>query len=418
MSTDENLSYSHPPPFSNFISESSPPPDDQPVVETKCDKSESPTKCDVAKEKESCEIDCVVSQHQVVQVASYDNKLHAVSTYSSDNELVIEHSEVPPMSDEIDDEKTFINTSAVCSFEEDVDIPCIKEFTAESDLQSNDDENRDETISIEDRKPEPEDDEFKEFVEASPSETHVEPSDAFKSKEILGKISDNSEEFVTFSSPDIPEPIPELKLDDDDGDFSDFETAIPANRLIEQGQSFAINKEEIEAPVEFQFEADFSAFNAFSEPANESSSFDEFQDFKASGFDNSIKDLKNQLEEDDDDDFGDFSDFTQASAAIAIEPTAHSEPVPFVKPENVTGIVDMMFPTTPSSSFHEKTEALDGDYTSEQQVIKSDNFVNKFNDFDSTLALGYLYNNSKASQTLVKALGIDTRNIVSIDESF
>lgn len=403
VSTDDNLSYSHPPPFSNFIPDTSPPPDNDPIVENNFDKSESPEPSDVAKEKESCEIDYVGSQHQVDQVASVDDKLDAISNHSLDNNLVVEQL----VCDEIDDKKAFVSPS-LPYLDDKIDDSSSKDLAVQgSDLQSNDDENRNE-ISLEDKKLEPEIefDDFNEFIEAVPSESQLESSNALTREEVH---EDNSEldDFTSFSNLNIPEPIPEL-ADDVDDDFNDFETAIPSNRQVEQLQTFVTSKEENPAPLEFQFEADFSSFNAFSEPSDEPT-FDEFQDFKAAGFSNSIKDL----EDNDDDDFGDFSDFTQAPAPIAIQ-TTHLEvqPIAFVKPENVNGIIDMMFPPTTSTS-QVKSEALDDDYTSEQQVIKSDNFVNKFNDFDSTLALGYLYNNSKASQTLVKALGIDTRNIVS-----
>lgn len=416
VSTDENLSYSHPPPFSNFIADSSPPPDNQHVVENSCDKHESPELYDVAKEKESCKIDYIVSQHKVDHVATDDNKLDAISSHSLENEAVVEHFQVPPMNDEVDDEMTFISTSVLSDHK--VDIPCITDFTVEGNLHSNDEVNQDEMVSIEDRKFEAEDDDFNEFVEAGPSKADVELSNALKSENILESHSD-FDEFTDFSSQDIPEPIPELKLDDDDDDedddFNDFETAIPANRQVEQVQSFVTTKEESETPGEFQFEADFSAFNAFSESKEEVSTF-EYQNFKAAGSDNSKKDPQLQLEQEDDDDFGDFSDFTQAPDAI--QPAQFEvRPTAFVKPENVNGIIDMMFPPT-TTSCQETTEVVDSDYKTEQQFIKNDNFVNKFNDFDSTLALGYLYNNSKASQTLVKSLGIDTRNIVSFDNVF
>jgi hypothetical protein len=52
-------------------------------------------------------------------------------------------------------------------------------------------------------------------------------------------------------------------------------------------------------------------------------------------------------------------------------------------------------------------------YESYANDMKSDGIVKKLDDFDATFALGYHYNNSTASQIIVKALGIDTRNIVS-----
>ena len=406
--TSENPSYSHPPPFSNFASKQSPPPDDELITETHCDKSDSPLPCDVAKEKESFKID-FVSQYQTAQSAGYDNKGETIPSDSFDEEAFVKNDQVPTVTDDDDDEQIIISTSVLK--ETDENIPCKEDVKSDDKLPSNDEDKRDETNVeqiITDNKHELKDD-FNEFVEADPEEIKMEPFGAFKTEESLA-----SSEFDDFTGlaiqDDIPEPIPELKLDDDeeDDDFNDFETAIPANRQIEQVETFFAVVEESEAP-EIKFEADFSGFNAFSESTVETS-FDEFQDFKAVSFDNTEKLLEFQPQEDDDDDFGDFNDFTQAPAPVAVQQT-ELQPVAFNKPANVNGIIDMMFPPTSSSSESQEIHH-DGDYAKEHHIIKSDNFVNKFNDFDSTLALGYLYNNSRTSKSLVTALGIDTRNIV------
>lgn len=386
-STNENPSYSHPPPFSNFAPPSSPPPDEQLTQQqTHRDKSESPQSCDVAKEKESFKIDDAVSQQELAQSAGDDNRTEASSSACHDAPA----KNVPASSVKDDDEEhkqTLISTSVLK--EDDENIPC-KDVPLDDDVHINKkDLEKDETVLNQDVN---DDDNCNKFVEANAKELKAEFPGAFKTEESFEDLPD-----------DIPEPIPELNLDeDDDDDFNDFETAIPINRQVEQGQTFFAVKSEPKATEQIPFEADFSGFNAFSESTVENS-FDDTQIFKTD-----VKKQEFQSEADEDDDFGDFSDFTQAPAPVVI---LADPPFTFIKPANVSGIIDMMFP--PTSRFQEQPEIQqDGDYVKEQHIIKKDIFVNKFNDFDSTLALGYLYSNSKTSQSLVTALGIDTRNIV------
>lgn len=404
ISTSENLSYAHPPLFSNFESESSPPLDDQ---QQHCDKSESPQPCDVAKEKESFKIDGGVSHQQLVLSETNDIIEETVSNCSLAENTLGKSVEVPNEICDSVEEQTFIITSVLK--ENDENIPHKEDVTSGEKLQSNLKDISNETaVDQSDIRLKEEDDDFNEFAEASSKGLHIESSGAFKTEESF-EISSEFEDFTGLAThDDIPEPIPELKLDDDeDDDFNDFETAIPVNRQVEQAQTFVIITEEPEASAEIQFEADFSGFNAFSQPTVENS-FEEFQDFKTAGF----NEVKQPIidSQDDDDDFGDFSDFTQAPVTIQ---AAEVQPYALIKPANVNGIIDMMFPPTSScSQVHQETQQ-DGDYAKEQHIIKSDKFVNNFNDFDATLALGYLYNNSKTSRSLVTALGIDTRNIVS-----
>lgn len=184
------------------------------------------------------------------------------------------------------------------------------------------------------------------------------------------------------------ESVQELKLDDDDSedDFNDFETAIPMHRHIETQNSVNIEQPQ----EEIHFEADFSAFEAFSE-----------------------------TKDDDDDDFGDFNDFTQApqqvTPASASNSHQESHSIDYVKSTDVKGLLNTMFVLEEGEMRVDMDKELDENYAQLQHnnVIKSDDIVKKLDDFDETLALGYLYNNSTASQILVKALGIDTRNIVS-----
>ena len=399
--TDPSLYIHQPPEFSSFALSSSTPPLD---IENECDKNESPGACDVAKEKESFKIDeaLSLSQNQLLDKENVD--LKEISNLSRNEDENKENVGYPEQIGDNNIEEPSI--PAVDTVVDSIDHNVVEEVNEIPEFPPLDitvvnnqvfDELPDLKISKLEPEADEEDDEFNDFVEASATDDKFESFVAFKPEAAIGD-PEETEMFSEFSShiKDIPEPIPELNLDDDDDDFNDFETAIPVNRQIDQ----------VEPITEVEFVADFSSFNAFSEPTDDNS-FEEFQDFKVSGFDN-VKDSHAQLalDDDEDDDFGDFNDFTQAPIAT-VEPQTFT----FVKPANVDGVLDMMFPPTSSSCSAEAPQS--SDFAKEHLPIKSDIFVNKFNDFDSTVALGYLYSNSKASQILVKALGIDTRNIVS-----
>jgi hypothetical protein len=200
-----------------------------------------------------------------------------------------------------------------------------------------------------------------------------------------------------FSEIVTTECVPELKFDDDeedDDDFNDFETAIPVHRHIENQP--VVNVEQ--TSEEIHFEADFSGFEAFNDATTTA----------------------------DDDDFGDFNDFTQAPAAITpistnttiITPTTtqESHPIEFVKPSNINGLLTAMFPSEEQLREEESKAEEEEEHCKEHlhNVMKSDDIVKRLDDFDGTLALGYLYASSTSSQILVRSLGIDVRNIVSI----
>ena len=355
--TDEDILYSHPPPeLTNIVISSSPPPD---VNNSECDKKDR----DVAKEKESSSV--VVSQVLVDQMLSDDNDSEKSSHVKKE--------------DTTDDSQT----SFEC-IEDDTGAEVAKVLRKNSIEIVKNDENAilvDKAESVEVRLTDLTDDgeDFDDFVSGVETEVKI---------DIVNDLECNkSVDFAVLKN------IPELRIEDvdDDDDFNDFESEKPTFN----------HQMTVEEPQVVQFEADFSAFNAFNDAEEDGSAFNDFQESTpiAPKPDSQLQTLE------DDDDFGDFSDFTQASAVI------QSPQLVVEKPADVNGILDMMFPTSQTNP--DSIEVVSSDFKKEDQVIKSDNFVNKFNDFDSTLALGYLYNNSKSSQTLVKALGIDTRNIVS-----
>lgn len=258
-------------------------------------------------------------------------------------------------------------------------------------------------------------------------EDYVESDDESK-KDNLKNISEQIEVVEENESFEIPDdvpldqsPIPSLNLDDDDDDddFRDFESAIPVNRQLET-HNFVAPVATLDSPDEFKFEADFSNFNAFesSENATTNSFVENVQGFSSIIGTEKVAEQKieqkEQIEEfddDDDDDFGDFNDFTQAPAPVVQPPLAQFDNqslLKTLKSTNLKEVMDMMFPQSQT----DRQQSLDDEQ--HENVLTNDDFVKSLSDFDTTLALGYQYNNSSTSQSLVMALGIDARNIVSI----
>ncbi|CRK89100.1 CLUMA_CG002610, isoform B [Clunio marinus] len=385
------ISYIHEPPdLPDLISPNQQSPSDSKIINQ--NNTNELSNSDVAKEKESFKPDVDVLQNTEKEIIDDDKKLN--DEYL--NPVVEKSMEVPPIISENFESNSDVSASVA-------NIPIPNETKIEECSQNKGDlgENKQSKLTVNVI-----DDEFHDFVEAPPQSEHeVESVENFKAFTESQEIETEFDDFTSFTkNEEIAEPIPELNLDDDDDDddFNDFESAIPVNRQIEQTQCFTTLNEKDEKPEEeVAFEADFSAFNAFSDK------IDDVQGIKSEN-DSKISQLKHDGE-DDDDDFGDFSDFTQAAISSS-ELEAH-QPVSVVKPTNICGLLDMMFPFA-SYTQNETSEVLKNDSSNEQKLLKNDKYVTKFNDFDSTLALGHHYSNSKTSQSLVKALGIDTRNML------
>lgn len=363
LATD--LSYSHPPPqLSSFETSSETPPDDD-----ENNTNESPETCDVAEEKESLKI------IEVTQIKLEDDGEKSERTSKCNEEAVVKCESVCDKNEE-----QVVSSTAVSE----VNIP--------TEILSNTLGNKRDQIDV--NMSEDSNEKESKHEADSDCELKIEFSKVFKTEEISKEDLDKD---VEAQFKETREPIPQLFEDDDE--FDVFETAIPIDRQIEKVANVEVKPE----PSVEQFEADFSAFNAFSEFTAEKT----FEPLKTVDFSTSSDQFKPSLQdfEDDDDDFGEFNDFTQAEEQapnqLVLQPMALS---------NVNEIIDMMFS---SSSLEDKSDDSSTDCAKEHKIIGSDNFVSKFNDFDSTLALGYLYTSSKARQSLVKALGIDTRNIVS-----
>lgn len=111
----------------------------------------------------------------------------------------------------------------------------------------------------------------------------------------------------------------------------------------------------------------------------------------------------------DDDDFGDFNDFTQLSTNIedASLNTAYflKSPESIAIPSDVNLILESMF----TKHLVQEVSQIS------TYCFELNSIAKKLNDVDIKLALDFTFQKSNAIQALVKALGIDARNIVRIN---
>lgn len=230
-------------------------------------------------------------------------------------------------------------------------------------------------------------------------------------------VTKNLEEQLPDERERIEESLQNFNDDDDDDfdNFNDFEQAIPIDRHVEQ--QISIEKTVVEEPNEFQFEADFSAFEV-----NFDNQFQSFSNSNTEGqeFHTSIEKtvaviddetfLNETINDDDDDDFGDFNDFEHQgpSQDTLIAPQEIQQTLSILDDSEVKTILSEMFPVNQIVT-DESSSAI-------YPIINKDkgNDMKIVNDVESTLALSYDYKDSSTNHILIKALGIDERNIVSI----
>ncbi|KAG5670430.1 hypothetical protein PVAND_000695 [Polypedilum vanderplanki] len=162
------------------------------------------------------------------------------------------------------------------------------------------------------------------------------------------------------------------------------------------------------------FEADFSNFEAaFPIQETTSTNMQINHSIQSNQESSSIsRQIMLEVDDDDDDDFGDFSDFTQATTTIVTKTENESQPSILTTKPDIGKIIDQSFP-------YEKIEGEEEELQQQQQKdvakvlnLHLDNLMKYLKDIDVTLALNYDYKDSCTHNLLVKALGIDRRNIL------
>lgn len=210
-------------------------------------------------------------------------------------------------------------------------------------------------------------------------------------------------------------------LDESFDDFIEYtETEIPTKRTPETSEIDAAPNIPNSFDDENNFAADFSQFSEFSvsEPAaitvtSQTADFDEntFGDFAenvpATSVDSQSVDVQKEMCEDHDDfdDFGDFSDFSQSQPTISIIKSATENICP-----NIPLVLDMMFPTSPSENIqHSVSDDIKPNLDTNDMLNKT---TTDLKNFDNSKALDHQWLQSIGKNSLVTALGIDSRNIV------
>lgn len=272
------------------------------------------------------------------------------------------------------------------------------------------------------------DDEFKEFVANSQIIDEISDSKEVKVEFSDDKDKDNNDITIVDGIDDDTD-TENIKFEFDDSiNFEIFEVpkVILSNVVEVQEVEEEIKVQVQEETVcsiekincdetnneEIHFEADFSAFEAHF-PINEIviNQIDQLKENE--GKEEKINQVELVLGDDDDDDdfgdFNDFNDFTQEQERVieAIkEDTQIPIVIPLLKPDDISSIIDHMFP--------HKKDIQDVSLNTESIILKAfmDNVVQYLKDVDTTLALNYDYKDSSTNHILIKALGIDERNIV------
>ncbi|XP_068154113.1 uncharacterized protein DDB_G0283357 isoform X1 [Drosophila tropicalis] len=174
--------------------------------------------------------------------------------------------------------------------------------------------------------------------------------------------------------------------DDDFGDFADFSAAPPAPMPALAASVTIPNASE---PVHTQPEDRFDDFQEFTSPAH----------------------VKNELDDNDDDDDDDFGDFSEPPPPPHLSAVVPPPPPPAPKHlginERIKPVLEAMFPSTAISQIDEAV--------GHSQLLAQRKPLN-FGAIEQAQALNYQWVNSEMRHSLVRSLGIDSRNILFGDK--
>lgn len=195
-----------------------------------------------------------------------------------------------------------------------------------------------------------------------------------------------------------------------DADFSQIAAFESENESQQQQQEFVESMEQqpyVESkPIDDDFDDDFGDFEG---GPNES---------KTTGVENTSQDAA--VDFDDDDDFGDFNDFQQDTVSVPAPVHASSAEIPKSTSfdlksisERFKSILDTVFPTNIDDD-EDTSSTRSSDMITTKKI---DHFINgttmQLKNFENAKALQHQWTNSTGKSVLIKALGVDARNIVS-----
>lgn len=222
-------------------------------------------------------------------------------------------------------------------------------------------------------------------------------------------VSQSKADFATFDADfskfdSFPASFPAATATyDDPSGSAPKDTAVAAKEEQELPEAEAREEEGFEGD-DFDDFQEFATFPA--ESASATKSTDTNQTSQVASVDDGDDD-----DGDDDDDFGDFSDFKQtevtAPVVAAVAPVAPTSRSTLFKPESILAIISGMFPSCATEDNEDDTGQVQW-----TNLLQRNKVHNELNDMDATLALSYQYSNSESNKSLIRALGIDSRNIL------
>ncbi|XP_055381139.1 putative uncharacterized protein DDB_G0282133 isoform X1 [Condylostylus longicornis] len=196
-----------------------------------------------------------------------------------------------------------------------------------------------------------------------------------------------------------------------EADFSQFENALPLNATIKTEDSYFICENEIEKSAGLSCEKIPSIHDLKLGNENFSSSLDDNIENRFSNLNTISKvqiDLETEKIDDFDEEFGEFSDFKDASITATNYTMSKVENEKMCNPqktETVSSILDSMFPPFENCSDN-------GDKNDSKSIRELAENYSILTNYDSANALGYQWSSSNTRHSLIKSLGIDSRNIL------
>ncbi|KAM8706888.1 hypothetical protein ACLKA7_011051 [Drosophila subpalustris] len=241
-----------------------------------------------------------------------------------------------------------------------------------------------------------------------------------KPKELF--IPEGADDFFAIEIVATPTPPALCKqIPNVDSKFAAFEEAPPADVTQPEISLNGADKDEDE-------DDDFGDFADFSEaPApvesrqpepviSNDDGFDDFQDFATPLTTTAVEAANAAVDDDDDDDFGDFSEPSYVSAEATVAPVVATAVLPQPPPpaathlsitERVKPVLNLMFPNQ---------EASRSDQVAVKQTPLAEVQSLHFGAIEQAHALDYQWVSSEMRHSLVRSLGIDSRNILFGDK--
>lgn len=195
-------------------------------------------------------------------------------------------------------------------------------------------------------------------------------------------------------------------FDADFSKFDSFQASFPAT--FDEPVAVAKEEKSVTATAD-PAQDDFDDFQEFAKFPTGSTSFAQPAPAATTG-DASVADAGDE----EDDDFGEFSDFKQSEVVATPVVPAASIPTSrsaLFKSDSILAVITGMFPSVASSEEQSDTGQKDGGGGG-GTAMGEDKICRELRDMDSTQALSYQYSSSESNKALVRALGIDARNIL------